>query len=103
MLGIVYFDLGRDDEAIAACKKVIQISPLQLPAYMILSLAYKRQGHEEEARSAAKEILRIRPDFIAKDYTMIFRKKTVNEINAMLNGLFDDVKNLQKEKTGYIH
>ena len=103
VLGIVYFDLGRDDEAIAACKKVLQISPLQLPAYMILALAYKRQGHEEEARSAAVEILRIRPDFIAKDYTMIFRKKTVNDINAMLNGLFDDVEILQNNKTGYIH
>ena len=64
---------------------------------MVLSLAYQQHGREEEARSAVEEILRIRPDFIDGDYTMLFPKMTVNDINAILNGLLDQVKNLKSD------
>jgi adenylate cyclase len=95
ILGIVQFDMRRYDEAIATCKKVLKISPLQLPANMVLALAYKQQGREADARSAAEDILRIRPNFTARDYTMLFPKKTVKDIDTILNGLLDDVKNLK--------
>ena len=91
ILGIVRFEMRRYDEAIATCQKVIEIVPLQLPSYMILTLAYQQQGREQEARTSAEEILRIRPDFTAKDYKMLFPQKTVKQIDAMLGGVSSDI------------
>ena len=93
ILGIVQFEMARYDEAIATCQKVLEVSPLQLPAYMILTLAYQQQGRQQEARAAAEEILRIRPDFKARDYRMLFPRKTAKQINAMLKGIFRTVRN----------
>jgi len=92
ILGIVQFEMEHYDAAIATCRKVLEITPQQLPAYMILTLAYQQQGRKQEARSAAEEILRIRPDFSSRDYKMLFPRKTVKQVDTMLGGVIRDIK-----------
>jgi hypothetical protein len=54
---------------------------------MVLALAYGSEGRMSEARSVVNNIRQIRPNLSAYDFTMIDRRKTVKDINKILNGL----------------
>ena len=90
ILGLTYFNMGRYEEAITACKKVIERSSFkldQLQANMVLALAYGSLGRSDEARLAVNSILNIRPDISPEDFLLIVPKKTEKDINSILNGL----------------
>ncbi len=88
-LGITYFRMGRYEDAITACKKVVELSPRQLPALLILALAYSSVDRKDEARSTIYKIRRIRPNFSAQDFVVITRDKTDADIDSILNELLN--------------
>lgn len=88
ILGTIYFEMGRHEDAIEACKKAIDLSPSNLEAYMVLVFAYCSEHRLQEARSAAQNILRLRPDFIAKDFQMLFPNKIEKDIDNIVDGIF---------------
>ena len=54
---------GRLEEAVAAGKKALQLSPDSIFAHVGLASTYSMIGREKEARAEAAEILRINPKF----------------------------------------
>ncbi|MGD0786301.1 MAG: tetratricopeptide repeat protein, partial [Sedimentisphaerales bacterium] len=63
ILGVAYYDLGRDNEAIAAYEQAIKIKPDLAMAHYNLGLAYGRLGHDNEAIAAYKQAIKIKPDY----------------------------------------
>ena len=62
-LAASYNCVGRYEEAIAACKKALNLNPNDILTHLTLAGAYIRLGREEDARAQAKEVLRINPKF----------------------------------------
>jgi adenylate cyclase len=62
-MGNAYLFLRRDDEAIGAYQRALQLSPNNLFAHLNLTVTYGQLGRDKEASAHAKEILRISPDF----------------------------------------
>jgi adenylate cyclase len=62
-LAMAYRDIGRYEEAIAACKKVLHRQPNNLIAHIVLAATYSFSGRQEEARAEAAEVLRIDPKY----------------------------------------
>ena len=62
-----YICTGRYEEAIAACKRGLNLIPNELFTHLALAIAYS-SGHEEAARAEAKEALRIDPKFSLEKY-----------------------------------
>src|SRR5262249_10976986 len=60
-LGGVLLEKGRLDEAIASCRKAIDLDPKYTPAHNNLCLALQRKGLLNEAVAAYKEAIRIKP------------------------------------------
>ena len=60
--------MGKYDEAIAECRKVLDRNPDQLFFWIPLTLAYSLSGREKEAGEAASEVLRLAPGFSVKRY-----------------------------------
>ena len=90
ILGLTYFNMGFYEEAIAACRKIIERSSFklsQLQANMVLALAYGSLGRRDEARSAVNSILNIRPNISPEDFRIIVPRKTEKDINSILSGL----------------
>ena len=85
VLGFTYYEMGRIEEAIAECKEVVKFYPQTTVAYMVLALAYCSDGRREEARDALDNILRIRPDFLVRDYQILFPDKTEKDIHQILD------------------
>ena len=55
--------MGQYEEAIAAGKKALAVSPENTIAHRGLICAYMALGRTEEARAHASEIMRLDPDF----------------------------------------
>lgn len=87
VLGVTYFNTGRIEDAIATCRKIVEIAPRYLPAHMVLALAYGVKGSRDQAQSAINSIREIRPGFSAKDFLTIFPRKTEKNIHAILDGI----------------
>ncbi|OEU62408.1 MAG: hypothetical protein BBJ57_03635 [Desulfobacterales bacterium PC51MH44] len=62
-LAMAYRDIGRYEEAISACKKVLHRESKNVLTRTILTATYSYSGREEEARAEAEEIFRIDPKF----------------------------------------
>jgi TolB-like protein/Tfp pilus assembly protein PilF len=86
-LGATYLAMGRNEEAIATCKKVVELSPNLLPAYIVLALAYSSEGRMDEARSTAAKIMEVQPNFSAKHYVKMLPYKDETYKDLILNGL----------------
>ena len=56
-------NVGRFEEAAAACRKALQLSPDSFFAHVGLASTYSMMGREKEARAEATEIIRINPKF----------------------------------------
>ena len=59
---------GKFDEAIAACRRAIEIKPDYADAYCNLGVALGMQGKLDEAIAAYRQAIEIKPDF-AGTYT----------------------------------
>jgi TolB-like protein/Tfp pilus assembly protein PilF len=62
-LGQSYYLLRRYEEAIAAQKRALTLSPDFLHAHVHLAAIYSELGREEEAQAEAAEVLRISPNY----------------------------------------
>jgi tetratricopeptide (TPR) repeat protein len=60
-LGLVYFSLGKNEEAIAAYQKQIEINPYDEYAYNNLGRVYARQNKNEDAAKAFQKQLEVNP------------------------------------------
>jgi len=60
LLGMAYRDLGRYEEAIAACQEAIRRQPNNELAHLVLAATYIMVGREAEAHVEAAELLRIK-------------------------------------------
>jgi hypothetical protein len=60
-LGLIYYDLGKKEEAITLYKKALQLNPEYAKAYNNLGLAYYDLGKKEEAISLFKKAIEIDP------------------------------------------
>jgi adenylate cyclase len=68
-LGNAYRQLGQYEEAVASCKKALQLYGADhLPAHVVLASTYAQMGREKEARAEAAEVMRIDPKFSLESY-----------------------------------
>jgi adenylate cyclase len=67
-MGIVYIEVGRFDEAVAAAKNALQKNPTYGTAYQCLAAALAHLGRDAEARKTATQILEIEPHFRISEY-----------------------------------
>ena len=84
-----YIGTGKYEEAIAAGKKAVEVSPGDASSHVILAVAYSLAGRQEEARMAAKEVLRLNPKFSVALFKKSIPYKnpadTDRVVEAMLN------------------
>jgi adenylate cyclase len=76
-----YASVGRYEEAIAAGKKAVTLSPDDYQAHLSLAMAYSSAGRQEEARIEAAEVLRLNPKFSSARFAKIapFRSQADRE------------------------
>jgi predicted O-linked N-acetylglucosamine transferase (SPINDLY family) len=60
-LGLVHFELGRSEEAIAAFRRAIELKPAYAEAYADLAAVYGQQGHLEAGVEACRRAIAIDP------------------------------------------
>jgi adenylate cyclase len=82
-----YNVMGRHEEAIATCKKVVEINPKSAPPYFQLAVAYSSVGRMDEARAAASEILKIYPNFSVEQFAKTLPYKNKADKDLLVNGL----------------
>ena len=63
LLGKAHFGMKQYEEAIAAYKKALQITPNYLEAHQGLAFCYIILGHEDDTRSEISEMLRMNPNY----------------------------------------
>lgn len=61
-LGYAYIQLGKPDEAIAACRAAVKLKPKESEAHLRLGMALQKKGRYQESVAACREALRIQPD-----------------------------------------
>ena len=71
LLGMAYRELGRYEEAIAACQEAIRRQPNNQFAHLILAATYIMVGREADARVEAAELLRINPKFSLQRFAKV--------------------------------
>ena len=86
-LGGTYLAMRRYEEAIAAFKKAVDLSPRLVSAYIGLAIAYSSVGRTEEARLTAVQIMRLRPNFSAKNFAKMLPYKDDAYKGFILKGL----------------
>jgi TolB-like protein/Flp pilus assembly protein TadD len=79
-----YNRVERYEEAIAAAKKAVTVTPNDFLAHLSLAAAYSSAGREEEARSAAEEVLRINPKFSIKYFGKTFPFKNQSDTDRQI-------------------
>jgi adenylate cyclase len=79
--------MGRHEEAIATCKKVVELDPKYSPVYFQLVVAYSSLNRMDEARAAASEILKIYPNFSVEDFAKTIPYKKKADKDMLINGL----------------
>jgi len=62
-LGAAYRAAGRYEEAIVQMKRVVTLTPNNVPAHFVMAICYVELGRQEEAQAEAAEVLRINPNF----------------------------------------
>jgi adenylate cyclase len=86
-LGQSYFFAGQYEEAIAAHKKSLNLSPKDLLTHLHLTTAYSWAGRHEEALAQAAEILRINPKFSVEERAKFMPLKNQADLDRYLDGL----------------
>lgn len=62
-LGLVYYNKGQYDEALASVRKAIELDSNDFLAFWILGRIYRAQDHELEAAVEFEKVLKLNPDF----------------------------------------
>jgi adenylate cyclase len=82
-----YNVMRRHEEAIAACKKVVELNPKYSPAYFQLVVAYSSLDRMDEARAAASGILKKYPNFSVKQFAGAIPYKKKSDKDLLFNSL----------------
>ena len=82
-----YNGMRRHEEAIATCKKVVELNPKYSPAYFQLIIAYSSLNRMDGAREAASEILEIYPNFSVEDFAKGVPYKKQADRDLLVNSL----------------
>ena len=82
-----YNVMRRHDEAIATCKKVVELNPRYSPAYFQLVVAYSSLNRMDEARAAASGILKIYPNFSVEQFAKAIPYKKKADKDLLVNSL----------------
>ena len=69
-LGNALADVGRLDEAIAACRQAIRLKPDLAEAHYNLGIALQGKGQLDEAIAAYRQAIGIKPDFAKAHYNL---------------------------------
>jgi tetratricopeptide (TPR) repeat protein len=69
-LGIIYWQTGKFDDAIAQLREVIRLKPDYAEAYYTLGTVYKQAGKLPESAQALHQALRLQPDFAGAHTTL---------------------------------
>jgi adenylate cyclase len=75
------------EEAIATCKKVVELNPKYSPSYFQLAVAYSSLNQMDDARAAASEILKIYPNFSVEHFVKAIPYKKKADKDLLVNGL----------------
>jgi len=86
-LGLSNFFAGQYEEAIAAHKKSLNVSPKDLLTHQHLTAAYSWAGRHEEARAQAAEILRMNPKFSVEERAKFIPLKNQADLDRYIDGL----------------
>jgi len=78
-LGDGYHSQGRDEDAVTAYKKGIELDPNFPMAYNNLGLAYRALGKNQEAISAHKKAIELKPDYFSGYNNLGVAYNTVNQ------------------------
>jgi len=62
LLGMVYLDQQKTDDAQAAVQRSIELSPNSAPAYVVLGSLFNQQGRYSEAEKTLTHALELKPD-----------------------------------------
>jgi adenylate cyclase len=73
--GVAYRNLGKWEEAIAACKKALVRKPDHFPALDVMASVYGMSGQLEKGRAVAAEIMKINPGFCVEKQTLPYKKE----------------------------
>jgi adenylate cyclase len=87
ILASAYNCVGRYEEAIAACKKALNLNPNDLFNHLVLASAYSRSGREEKARAQAEEVLKINPRFSLEKFAKRLPYKNPAETERLVEAL----------------
>ena len=80
--GVVYYTLGRYEEAVTALEAARARNPKGLFPVALLAMTYADMGRVEEARAAAQAVLNLSPSFSAKGFAnavLPFKDRTKTE------------------------
>ena len=86
-LGHAYRHAGMYEEAIAALKKSLLVSPDNLFAHTCLASCYALLGLQDEARAETAEVLRINPKFSIKYFAKTVPYKNAADRQLVINAL----------------
>jgi TolB-like protein/Tfp pilus assembly protein PilF len=86
-LAMAFRDMGRYEEAISACKKVLHREPKNVIARLVLAATYSLSGREEEARAETAEILRIDPNYSLDRLAKTRSHKNQANTNSFIDAL----------------
>ena len=79
--------LGRDEEAVASFRKVIQSSPDNWLGHIGLTGTYSMMGRDADAQAQAKEVLRINPNFSLEGFGKRTAYRNVDDWNRYMDAL----------------
>jgi len=82
-----YNVMRQHEDAIATCKKVLEVNPKYLPAYYQLAVAYSTLNRMDEARGSASEILKKNPNFTVENWAKGLPYKKQADIDLLMTGL----------------
>jgi len=86
-LGTTYVMMGRNEEAIEALRKSLEISQRNMPTWVALTMAYSSLDRMEDARAAASEILKMNPNFSVEDFARAMPYKNAETAKVMADAL----------------
>ena len=82
-----YNMMRRHEEAIETCKKVIELSPRNLPAFINLAVAYSELEQMDKAHVAADKVLEMNPNFSLESFGKTLPYKNKADRDLFVSGL----------------
>ena len=79
--------LGKYNEAVHTCKRLLQTQPDHLLGNIVLTSTYSMMGRVEDARAQATEVLRINPKFSLERFSKTIRFKNAADVERTVDAL----------------